>query len=255
MVRNCKYRREASLRNSSSPLIICQSWSACHWVGLLLADWDISYGMYKWIQAKSYRLYPIITAATLIAGATPLVLLFNADIFHFDFMGYENAIHPDPTTGRPILEASGVVYPDYNAPSLAVLVFSASLQVIVETSTCVQWFLSLRFFTMLHPHVMTIYLLHGFVFWSFGSWVAVTLVVAGLPYWAVLLLTALLCYTIILAAAFIISPMIEFATQSAMKNIWRWATEEPIPHRPTTAPFPKALIIDRGNQQEEQHEA
>lgn len=211
--------------------------------------------MYNWIRAKPYRLYPILTAACLVAIGAPAMDLSNS-VTTWDFMGYEYAIHPNAATGRPLLIEDGPVYPNYNYPTLAILLFSGSLQMVVETSTWVQWFLSLKCFTVLHPHVMTIYLLHGFVFWSLGSLVAVNMAIAGLPYWAVLLITALLCYTVIIGASiFIVTPLIEFATQSAMKNIWRCATEEPVPHRPTTAPFPKSLIVDRNGEEEEKHEA
>lgn len=136
------------------------SWSACHWLGLLLADADITYGWIKWAQAKWWRLYPILFLATGITIATPLVLLFNSDVYYWSFMAWENAIHPDPTTGRPIFEHIPSIwwaYPNYNAPSLAVLSFSVGLQVIVELSTWVQKALSIKLVTFFHPHIMTIY--------------------------------------------------------------------------------------------------
>lgn len=88
-------------------------------------------------------------------------------------------------------------------------------------------------------------MLHGFVFWSLGSYVAVALSDLSLPYWAVLLIVALVCYAVIFILTVIITPLIEFATKGATKNIWRWATETPVPHRNTTAPFTKALVLDR----------
>jgi len=213
----------------------------------MLADLDITYGWIKWAQAKWYRLYPLLTISALVAGATPLILLFNTAFYDYPFMSYESGIHPEGISGRPILGTLPSVYdayPDYYVPNLAILTFAVSLQIVVELSTWTQWVLSLKCFTLLHPHIMTIYLSHGLIFWSLGSWLAVTFATAGLPYSVVLLLTALICYTVILTLAFFLSPLIEFTTQSAMKHLWRWATEEPVPHRQTTAPFSKALIID-----------
>ena len=221
---------------------------------MALADLDITYNWIKWTQSKWYRLYPILLTATLVAGATPLVLLFNTAFYDFPFMSYEAAIHPEAVTGRPVLGTIGSVYeayPDYYVPNLAILTFAVSFQIVVELSTWTQWFLSLKCFVLLHPHIMTIYLLHGIVFWSLGAFLAVTLSTAGLPYSVVLLLVAGICYTVILGIAFILSPLIEFTTQAAMKHLWRWATEEPIPHRSTTAPFTKALIIDRQTAEDE----
>lgn len=117
----------------------------------MLADLDITYNWIKWAQARWYRLYPILATATIMAGLAPLALLFN---FEFTFMAYENGIHPDPITGRPIIDTvskADLPYPDFYAPSLAVLVFSVALQIVVELSTSMQWVLSLKCITVLHP--------------------------------------------------------------------------------------------------------
>ncbi|KAF2164801.1 glycoside hydrolase family 16 protein [Zasmidium cellare ATCC 36951] len=209
---------------------------------------DITYNWIKWTQARWWALYPILFLATGITIATPLVLLFNSDIYYWSFMAWENAIHPNQYTGRPIFETIPSIwaaYPNYNYPSLAILTFSVGLQVIVELSTWVQKALSIKLITFFHPHIMTIYLMHGFIFWSIGAYVAVSLSSLSIPYWAILLITAVVCYSIIMILTVIITPMIEFATKGATKNIWRWATEEPVPHRPTTAPFNKQLVVGR----------
>lgn len=94
--------------------------------------------------------------------------------------------------------------------------------------------------------------MHGFVFWSLGSWIAVSLAKLAIPYWAILLVTAVCCYTVIIIGATLITPLTDFVTKSISKNLWRMATEETVPHRPTTAPFNKALVIDRPNEEAEQ---
>lgn len=136
------------------------SWSACHWLGLLLADADITYNWVKWTQARWWAHYPILTIAFLVTMATPLVLLFNSAFFSFSFMAWENAIHPDPTTGLPIYKTIPSIwwaYPQYYAPNFAILTFSAGLQIIVELSTWAQKALSIKLITFFHPHIMTIY--------------------------------------------------------------------------------------------------
>ena len=85
----------------------------------------------------------------------------------------------------------------------------------------------------------------GFIFWSLGAYVAVALSNTHLPYWAILLITAVVCYSTIFVLTMLLTPLIEFATKGSTKNIWRWATEEPVPHRPTTAPFNKQLVVGR----------
>lgn len=231
------------------------SWSACHWLGLLLADADITYDWIKWTQARWYRLYPVLFLATGVTLATPLVLLFNASIYNWSFMAYENGIHPDPVTGRPIIDVSANVwaaYPPYYQPSLAVLTFSVGLQVIVELSTWVQAALSTKVIIFLHPHIMTIYLMHGFIFWSLGAYIVVALSNTGIPYWGTLLVNAVCCYSLIMILAVIMTPLIDFSTKGVTKNIWRWATEMPVPHRATTAPFDKALVLGRGDESKDE---
>ena len=87
--------------------------------------------------------------------------------------------------------------------------------------------------------------MHGFIFWSLGAYVAVALSGLSIPYWAILIVVAVSCYGVILIFTVIMTPLIEFATKGATKNIWRWATEEPVPHRQTTAPFSKQLVLGR----------
>ncbi|KAM3424312.1 hypothetical protein BST61_g11151 [Cercospora zeina] len=225
-----------------------ESWSACHWLGLMLADVDITYDWRRKIQARAWLLYPTLVFATLLTLATPLVLLFNSAFYFFSFMSWDNAIHPEAATGRPQYETLPSIwyaYPEYYAPTFAHLTFSLGLQLIVELSVWVQKALSIKLVTFFHPHIMTLYLLHGFIFWSLGAYVAVSMSDLGLPYWAILLITAAVCYACLLVVTIIITPLIEFATKGATKNIWRWATEEPVPHRKTTAPFNKELIMGR----------
>lgn len=129
----------------------------------MLADIDITYDWRRKIQSKWYLLYPALTVATLIVLATPLVLLFNTAFFSFPFMSWENAIHPEVTTGRPIFQTIPNIwwaYPEWYAPNFAILIFSFGLQVIVELSVWVQRALSIKLVTFFHPHIMTIYCKH-----------------------------------------------------------------------------------------------
>lgn len=140
------------------------SWSACHWLGLMLADADITYNWIKKVQKRWWLLYPVLLFALSLVAVTPLMLLFNSQIYDFPFMAWENAIHPDLTTGRPIISTVDSIweaYPPYYYPSAGILAFSVGLQMIVELSTWTQWVLSLKVITYFHPHIMTIYRKHN----------------------------------------------------------------------------------------------
>lgn len=156
----CTGKFDFHWRNLASSLTHQQSWSSLHWAGLMLADADINYNWLNWTRAKWYRHYPILFLAVGITLASPLTLLFNGNIYSFPFLGWENGIHPDPSTGRPLFELTKdlySLYPAYNAPNLAVLTFSIGLQIVVELSKTVQWCLSAPFITFFHPHIMTVY--------------------------------------------------------------------------------------------------
>jgi peptidoglycan/LPS O-acetylase OafA/YrhL len=130
----------------------------------------------------------------------------------------------------------GAVYPSYQEPTLAILLFSIGLQITVELSTWVQSFLSMRFFVFLNPMIFTIYLTHGFVMWTWGAWVSIACNGAGMPYWANLIVTLVTTYVMIFALAWVLTPLLE-------------TKEEPRAKRPTTAPFSKDIVLNRSGEE------
>ncbi|KAK3046135.1 hypothetical protein LTR09_012361 [Extremus antarcticus] len=230
-----------------------RSWSACFWMGLLLTDLDITHDWNEWARSRPRVLYPVLAAATVVAIGSPLLLVFDIPSW---FMINENDIHPDVLSGLPLGNTPGGGYPAYYEPSLAILLFSTSIQIIADLSTWVQKFLSIRPLRWMRPHIMTVYLVHGFIFWSLGSWLCIILSMTEVvPYWANLLITLLCCYGVIAIVAVLLTPLVEFTTRSCIKNIWRWASEEPVPKIPTTGKFGKALILDRSSTVEPAREA
>ena len=123
--------------------------------------------------------------------------------------------------------------------------FAGALQVIVELSTWVQWFLSLPVFIWLFPHIMTICLIHGFVFWSLGTWLCVTLGVMGLPYWANMLIVVVVCYAVLVLVSALLTLLTEKPAQAVYRNTWRWASQQPIVKLSTLFPYPKDQFLGR----------
>ncbi|KAJ9646315.1 hypothetical protein H2199_002364 [Coniosporium tulheliwenetii] len=220
------------------------SWGSCFWLGLLLADLEITYKYTKWVQTRPRVHYPLLTLLWIITIAAPTWFLLN-DPVGIPLMAGERGIHPDIETGLPLSQTPRAGYPNYYEPRLNTLIFAGSLQMIVELSTWVQKFLSLKVWIWVFPHIMTVYLIHGFIFWSLGAWLCVTLAEAGLPYWANMLVVWTCCYATIAIAATLITPMTEPTAMAFCRNIWRWASEQPVPKRPTLAPFPKDLFLNR----------
>ncbi|KAK5126407.1 hypothetical protein LTR85_010643 [Meristemomyces frigidus] len=218
-----------------------KSWASCHWCGLVLSDLEATYKWRTYLGKRPLAYWAVIFGAFVGATCAPLASVFAQD---WTFDTFENSLHPDFATGKPIMEVKSV-YPGYNEPTLTIIGFSIGLQILVELSPLVQKFLSMKMILWLHPHIMTVYLTHGFVMWTWGAWCAVALDTAGVPYWGVLLVTLITTYALIFALATVLTPAIEIPTQAMMRNLDRWTKDESIPKRRTTAPFNKDIVVNR----------
>ncbi|KAG9796957.1 hypothetical protein KCU75_g962, partial [Aureobasidium melanogenum] len=220
------------------------NWGSCFWVGLLIADLNVTYNYVAYLQARPKYLYPTYVALWVLVVQGPL-WTFLEDRGFYTLMTRERNIHPNLATGAPQGQVASE-YPAYYEPRLNTILFAGAVQMMTELSTSFQWFLSLKPWIVLFPHTFTIYLIHGFVFWSFGAWLCVTLASTEvLPYWAICLILFVCCYTIIGIAAVCITPFSEGAAMALCRNCWRWASEEPVPHRKTLQPFRKDLFLNR----------
>ncbi|KAK5132949.1 hypothetical protein LTR08_008312 [Meristemomyces frigidus] len=218
-----------------------RSWSACHWCGLLLSDLENTYKWKAYLQKRPLALWAVIGGAFISAAGAPLISVFNQD---WSFDTAENSLHPDFASGKPLMGV-GSVYPDYNEPTLTILLFSIGLQILVELSPLVQKLLSFKVILWLHPHIMTVYLTHGFVMWSWGAWCAIALESAGIPYWANLLVTLVTTYAFIFLLATVLTPLMDFPTQAVMRTLDRWTKDDPVAKRDTTSPFSRDLVVNR----------
>ena len=216
-------------------------------MGLVLSDLEATYQWRKYLQKRPFAHYLILTSALTCALGATLFSVFNNK---WSFNTAENSIHPDQLTGKPLRATEGgAVYPSYQEPTLAILLFSIGLQITVELSSWVQSFLSMRFFVFLNPMIFTIYLTHGFVMWTWGAWVSLACNGAGIPYWANLIVTLVTTYIMIFLLAWILTPLLEFPTLALMRNLDRWTKEEPRAKSPTTAPFSKDIVLNRGGEE------
>jgi hypothetical protein len=163
-------------------------------------------------------------------------------------MSGERNIHPNMYSGKRLGETVDGGYPLYFEPRLNTLVFAVAIQFLVETSTWVQAFLSMRLWQPIFPHAFTIYLVHGFIWWTLGSYMVVMIGSTGAPYWGVLLATAVVCYFTLFWAVLAISFLTETITAACCRNIARWAMEPKVPKQPTLEPFPRNLFLDRNNE-------
>lgn len=219
-------------------------WGSCFWMGAMLADLHLTYNYTKWVQARPLFHYPLLFVLWCLIISAPLFSMLE-DRLDIPIMTRERGLHPDPTTGLPTSQTVNAGYPSYYEPRANTLIFAFSVQMLAELSTWTQTFLSFKLWIWIFPHTFTVYLVHGFIFWSFGAWLCVSLAETGMPYWANLLVLWTCCYAIIAITAVLLTPLTEGTALAVSRNVWRWASEEPVPNRPTLAPFRKDLFLDR----------
>ena len=226
-----------------------RSWGSFFMAGLLLADLDITFKYRKWLYAHPLVYFPLLNLAILLtlAGlANDLISQWTG----YNFQTIEHGWHPDKETGLMILNTPRAGFPPYYTPKLNGLIFAICSQLIVEWSSYVQKVVSTKVFLWMFPHIFTIYLFHGFVFWSVGAWICVGLGSWGIPYWANMLITALGSYAFLFASLPIITPVVEALGKSVTISIWTSASEQPAPKRATLYPFPTDLFTSRTEQPE-----
>lgn len=221
-----------------------QSWGAYLWFGLLLTDLDITFKYKKWLYSHQMAYYPLIIFCWICVAAG-----FAANLLpswaHFNFSIFENGLHPDPWTGEPTRYTDRAGYPPYYTPRLNGLLFAGGMQAIVELSTTVQWLLSTKPLLILFPHIFTIYLMHGVVFWSWGSWLMVFLAERDFSYSVNVAIVGVTSYAVLILLLPVITPVIEALGKDVTAMVWMTAQETPPPRRRTLFPFPSDIIIGR----------
>ncbi|KAI9839455.1 MAG: hypothetical protein M1819_002080 [Sarea resinae] len=220
------------------------SWGSYFWLGLMLADLDITFKYKKWLYSHLWVYYPVVIfcAACGIGGLThDLVSQWTG----VNYSTVQYGIHPDIQSGLPIAQTFSPGYPQYYVPKINGLVFCVGFQALIEISPFAQKIFSFKLFLLLFPHIFTIYLIHGFVFWSWGSWICVFLSTRGVPYWANMLITAITCYAVLLLSLPFLTPLNDTLGKRITANIWQMAHERPPPRKPTLYPFPRDLFLKR----------
>ena len=223
-----------------------QTWGTYLWLGLLLTDLDVTYKWKAFLNKRPSAYYATITFFWLCVGAGFAVnVIPNWVDTDFNFSTAERGIHPDPVSGEPIQNTDSAGYPPYYTPRLNGLLFAGGMQAIVELSAAVQWVLSTPPFLILFPHVFTIYLLHGLVFWTYGSWLMVMLASRGFSYGINVTIVGITSYGVLFACLPIVTPIIEALGKDMTALVWMTATKKSPPRRRTLFPFPDDLFTGR----------
>ena len=217
------------------------SWGSYFYCGIVLTDLSVTYKWQLYLHRRPFIYYPILLLCIsfVIAGPTLDLLTSRTEI---NYAAYEYGIHPNSTSGLPISHA---VSPVFFMPRLNGLVFALGLQATVDLSPAIQKIFSFKLLMLIFPHILTIYLLHGFIFWTLGSWLCVFLAVRSLTYSLNISIVALCSYTVLALTTPLVTPVLDCLGKTCTTDIWRQAREEPAPRHPTLYPFPKDLFLAR----------
>lgn len=231
-----------------------QSWGTFFWFGVLYTDLDVTFKYKKWLKDHAFVLWTGIVIGFLLAIAglsNDLITAWTG----FSLPIVERGIHPDVETGLPLAQTARAGYPDYFNPRFNGIVFAVGLQFVVENCYFIQYFLSMKIWLALFPHIFTIYLIHGLIWWSLGSVVCVHLAAnTALPYWSVALITAIVCYATLFCSLPILTPVVETLGKNVTGNIWRMAHIKPAPRRKTLFPFADRIFLDYEEKTEQTEE-
>ena len=220
------------------------SWGSYFYIGIMFTDLEVTYKWQTYLHARWIAYYPLLLFCVLAALAGPAVDLLTQRT-EIGYTAYEYGVHPNVTSGLPISKVSHATNPQYFIPRLNGLVFALGFQATIEISPMIQKLFSLKLLMRIFPHIFTIYLLHGFIFWTLGSWLCVSLAVHDLSYWSNILIVALCCYVILALSVPLVTPVIECLGKTFTMDVWRQAREEPAPRHRTLYPFPEGLFLNR----------
>ena len=220
------------------------SWGSYFYCGIMLTDLSVNFRWQLYLHRRPFIYYPLLLLCLSFAIAGPTLDLLTSRS-KIDYAAYEYGIHPNSTSGLPISETGHALSPAFFVPRLNGLIFAVGLQAAVELSPVIQKVLSVKILMLIFPHILTIYLLHGFIFWTFGSWLCVCLAVRDLSYSSNIFLVAICSYAVLALTTPLVTPVLDSLGKTSTMDISRQAREEPAPRHPTLYPFPKDLFLNR----------
>lgn len=200
-----------------------QNWSSYFWMGLAICDLDVTYKYRHWAvnRWRSWVIVLSLWAVVWVALCTQWLQQFPK--LGFSLATLENGIHPDLATGLPIYKASGRFYPEFQLPEIQSFIAATAVILLCDFSSSLQAIFNLRFLRLLGYYSYSIYLLHGVVFWSWGSWLTIAMATKGVPYWANMIVVFTSCYLLLALAIYVWTPFADVFSGYAGNALWRRA--------------------------------
>lgn len=138
-----------------------------------------------------------------------------------DIPGLEHGVHPWWPTAEPKGWAADSNKTLYTDARFFDFLFVIGFFLLCDLCTTFRNFFQLRFWSIFGRNAFALYLLHGVVFWSWGAFLCLKLLVAGVPYWASVLIVFITSYGILIILCEGFSRTFDAWGVSVSKSLWR----------------------------------
>ncbi|CAO1624968.1 unnamed protein product [Sympodiomycopsis kandeliae] len=155
-----------------------------------------------------------------LTGATFAWLDNNGD-FGSDVVTGEHDIHPSLSSALPNAWNTATSGTPYTDPKFFDFLFVIGFFLLCDLCSSFRTFFQLRFWSSFGRNAFSLYLLHGVIFWSWGSWLCIKLLSADVPYWAAILVVFLTSYFWLAIVCEIFTRTFDAWGVGISKSFWR----------------------------------
>lgn len=189
--------------------------------GIPLVPQFIGAHLPKWM--KQGRVHGQIIGWFLFLGGSMIQYLeFNrAPGRHFNT--WEHGILPDLRTSLPRVW-EGPVTETYNDPRFSLFAMVMGIFLLCDLCQGFAGFFMLRWWGAIGRNAFSLYLLHGTIFWTWGAWLSMQLLVAGCPYWAAMTIVFLTSYFLLAIWCEVFTRTFDAWGVSMSKAMWRYSS-------------------------------
>ncbi|SNX83940.1 uncharacterized protein MEPE_02648 [Melanopsichium pennsylvanicum] len=137
---------------------------------------------------------------------------------NFDNLEYQ--LHPDWSTEEPHAWTDNADI-SYTDPRVAAFVLSFSFFLLTDLSNLLRAFFRLKFWSYIGKHAFAVFLIHGVVWWTWAAWLCLTMLAAGVPYWATILVVLLTSYALLFVLVELFTATFDYWGVLFSKAVWR----------------------------------
>ncbi|UZJ56719.1 hypothetical protein CBS101457_006039 [Exobasidium rhododendri] len=172
---------------------------------------------------KNGRIHGQIIGWVLFLGGSLVQYLEYDNLPGRSFNSWEHGLLPDLTTSLPRVW-EGRSGENYNDPRFSLFAMVVGIFVLCDLCKGFAGFFMLRWWGAIGRNAFSLYLLHGTIFWTWGAWLCLTLLNAGVPYWATITIVFLTSYGLLAIWCEVFTRTFDAWGVSMSKAMWRYSS-------------------------------